>query len=142
MKLNVLLVEDFPHPVEKVWRSLTNPEALRVWLMDNDFEPRIGRRFILRGRDVPAGWRGWIECEVLEINSPHRMVWSWSSNEGDVPSRLQFDLQELEGGATRLTLRHTGDMDELMCWIELQSFVQLLIVSRAQSLLQCDIFRK
>jgi len=36
MKLNVLLVEDLPHPVEKVWRALTDPDALRVGLMDSD----------------------------------------------------------------------------------------------------------
>jgi uncharacterized protein YndB with AHSA1/START domain len=114
MKLNVLLSEDFPHPVDKVWRALTDPNALRVWLMDNDFEARVGKRFVLRGRDLPAGWRGWIECEVLELRGPHHMVWSWISNEGDAPSRLEFRLRELAGGVTRLTLSHTGEVDELM----------------------------
>ena len=57
MKLNVLLVEDFPHPVEKVWQALTDPDALREWLMENDFEPRIGKRFVLRGREIPPQGR-------------------------------------------------------------------------------------
>jgi uncharacterized protein YndB with AHSA1/START domain len=34
----------FPHPPEKVWRALTDPELLASWLMPNDFEPRGVRR--------------------------------------------------------------------------------------------------
>ncbi|MBV8452392.1 MAG: SRPBCC domain-containing protein [Deltaproteobacteria bacterium] len=112
MKLNVLLVEDFPHPVEKVWRALTDPDALRVWLMDNDFELRAGKRFILRGRRVPPESRGWHECEVLEIEPQRRMVWSWTINEGDAPTRVEFRLEAI-GRGTRLTLSHTGDLDPI-----------------------------
>ena len=45
MKLEILLVEDYTHPIEKVWAALTDPAALAQWLMVNDFEPRIGKRF-------------------------------------------------------------------------------------------------
>jgi len=110
MKLNVLLVEDFPYSVEKVWHALTNAEALGAWLMETDFEPRLGRRFTLRGRRVPPGSRGWTECEVLELEPPHRMVWSWLINEGDAPTRVEFRLEEKDRG-TRLTLSHTGELD-------------------------------
>jgi uncharacterized protein YndB with AHSA1/START domain len=112
MKLNVLLVEDLPHPVEKVWRALTDPDALRVWLMENDFEPRAGKRFILRGRQAPPGSRGWHECEVLEIKPQRLMVWSWIINEGDAPTRVEFRLEEIDRG-TRLTLSHTGETDQI-----------------------------
>jgi uncharacterized protein YndB with AHSA1/START domain len=112
MKLNVLLVEDYPHPVESVWKSLIEPAALSVWLMDNDFEPRVGKRFVLHRRKPPPGSRGFIECEVLELERPRKMVWSWIHNEGDAPTRVEFQLQEV-GGGTRLTLSHTGEIDEL-----------------------------
>ena len=107
MKLNVLLVEDFPHPVETVWRALTDPAALRVWLMENDFEPRVGKRFILRGRE------NGIECEVLELDTPNRMLWSWVHNDGDQPTRVEFRLDPILGG-TRLTLSHMGEIDPLI----------------------------
>ena len=111
MMLNVLLVEDYPHPVEKVWQSLTEPAALRIWLMENDFEPRVGKRFVLRSRQPRPGNRGWVECEVLELEHPRKMVWSWIHNEGDTPTRVEFRLEEVEAG-TRLTLSHTGEIDE------------------------------
>jgi uncharacterized protein YndB with AHSA1/START domain len=120
MKLDVLLVEDFPHPVEKGWRALTDPDALRVWLMDNDFEPRIGKRFVLRGtsaaaagREIPPQGRGWVECELLELEPPKRMLWSWVHDEGDPPSRVEFRLEHTDHG-TRLTLSHTGEIDPLI----------------------------
>ena len=113
MELNVLLVEDYPHPREKVWRALIEPVALGVWLMANDFEPRIGKRFILRGQRIAEGWRGWVECEVLELEPPRRMVWAWTSNEGDPSTRVEFQLEEIAGG-TRLTFSHTGEIDPLM----------------------------
>ena len=113
MELNVLLVEDYPHPRDRVWRALIEPDALRVWLMANDFEPRIGKRFILRGRPLPEEWRGWVECEVLELEAPRRMVWAWISNEGAPSTRVEFQLEEIEGG-TRFTFSHTGEIDPLM----------------------------
>jgi uncharacterized protein YndB with AHSA1/START domain len=48
MKVEILLVEDYTHPIEKVWAAITDPAALAQWLMVNDFEPRIGKRFTLR----------------------------------------------------------------------------------------------
>jgi len=107
MKLNVLLVEDFQHPVERVWQGLTDPAALRVWLMENDFEPRVGKRFILHGRENN------IDCEVLELDRPSRMLWSWVHGEGDAPTRVEFRLDSILGG-TRLTLSHTGEIDPLI----------------------------
>lgn len=113
MNLKILLVENFPHPVEKVWQALIDPDALRVWLMDNDFEPRIGKRFSLRTPRTLAGERGWVECEVLELEKPSRMLWSWVHGEGAPPTRVEFRLESIQGG-TRLTLSHTGEIDPLV----------------------------
>ena len=55
--------------------------------------------------------RGYVECQVLELSPPHRMVWSWLSVDGGEPTRLVIEL-EARGDATRLKLRHTGEADE------------------------------
>lgn len=108
MKLELFLDEFYPHPLEKVWRALTDPAALAVWLlMSNDFEPRLGRRFTFRAAPRPD-FRGWIECEVIALEPPTRMAWSWQSSDVGEPTRVEFNLKAVEGG-TRLTLAHTGD---------------------------------
>ena len=58
--------------------------------------------------------RGWIACEVLELQPPTRMVWSWSDGTNEyAPSRVVFELSS-EGTGTRLMLRHVGDEGESM----------------------------
>ena len=112
MKLDLSFTEHFNAPVENVWRALTDRRMLARWLMDNDFEPRLGARFALWRTDPMPGWRGRVECEVIELEPPTRMVWSWADGaRGEVTSRVVFELLE-KGTGTRLTLRHIGDADD------------------------------
>lgn len=111
MRLDVWVEELFPVPVERVWHALTDPHMINRWLMDtDDFRPEVGARFTLRHEPRP-GFRGYVECQVLELAPPHRMVWSWLSDGSPTPTRLVIEL-EAHGQATRLTLRHTGDAAE------------------------------
>jgi uncharacterized protein YndB with AHSA1/START domain len=111
MKLDISMDELFPVPLERVWHALTDSQMINRWLMaTDDFEAKVGVRFTLRDEPRP-GFRGYVECQVLELSPPHRMVWSWSSTDAGPPTRLVIEL-EAHGQATRLTLRHTGDADE------------------------------
>jgi uncharacterized protein YndB with AHSA1/START domain len=108
VKLELTFEELFSSPIEVVWHAVTDPRMLGRWLMHNDFEPRPGHKFTLR--DPPtATWRGWFECEVLELDPPRRMTWAWHGGmPGEVTTRVIFELHP-EGAATRLVLRHVGD---------------------------------
>src|SRR5580704_14077456 len=107
MNLDLRISEVSDRPIEAVWLAITDRRILARWLMDNDFEPRVGHKFALR--DPPTStWRGWVECEVLELEPPRRMVWSWNSGmAGETATRVVFELRQ-ERTATRLTLRHEG----------------------------------
>lgn len=98
----------FAQPIDVVWRAVTDRRILSRWLMDNDFKPRVGHKFTLR--DPPTStWHGWVECEVLELEAPRQMVWSWNSGiEGETTTRLTFELHP-DGHGTRLTLCHSGE---------------------------------
>ena len=114
MRLDVRFTEYFTEPIEEVWHAITDSHMLTLWLMGNDFEPRVGARFVLRQTDPAPWWRGWVECEVLELQEPTRMVWSWSDgSEEHGPTRIIFELRT-EGEGTRLTLRHWGDEGDEM----------------------------
>ena len=111
MRLDISMERRFPVDVERVWHALTTATMISRWLMRTEgYEARIGTRFTLRDEPRP-GFRGYVECEVLELSPPRRMVWSWSSTDHGAPTRLVIEL-EADGDATRLTLRHTGDVDE------------------------------
>jgi len=40
-------VYEYPHPIEIVWRAISEREAISEWLMKTDFEPQVGRKFTL-----------------------------------------------------------------------------------------------
>jgi uncharacterized protein YndB with AHSA1/START domain len=112
MRLDVSVERRFAASVESVWHALTDPQVINRWLMaTDDFEAKVGTRFTLRDEPHPS-FRGYIECEVLELSPPNRMVWSWLSTDDGAPTRVVIEL-EAEGQGTRVTLRHTGDTDEL-----------------------------
>ncbi len=46
---SVIMEREFPHPPERVWRALTQPQLIQEWLMKNDFQLLIGHPFELRG---------------------------------------------------------------------------------------------
>jgi uncharacterized protein YndB with AHSA1/START domain len=108
VKLDLHYTEVLPHSLQRVWSALTTADALREWLMDSDFEPRVGREFTFLCPPSP-GIRGYVECKVLELEPMRRVVWSWlATDEGD-PTTVTIELEAVDGG-TRLTLRHRGDV--------------------------------
>lgn len=94
----------YPHPTEAVWAALTDPAALALWLMPNDFVPRVGHRFTLR-TDPGPGWDGVVHCEVLALDPPTHMAWRWRG--GPVDTIVRFDLEPVAGG-TRLRFEQSG----------------------------------
>ena len=110
MKLDLRLrfEEVFERPMDAVWRAITDPRLLARWLMENDFEPRLGHKFTLR--DPPSStWRGRVACEVIELDPPRRMVWSWNAGiDDEVETRVVFELRA-DGARTHLLFRHEGE---------------------------------
>ena len=74
MNLDVVLEELLPHPVEAVWRALTDRAEISEWLMHTaEFEPAVGARFRMKTEGLSAD--GWVKAEVTELDPPRRMVW-------------------------------------------------------------------
>lgn len=103
--------EFLPHPPEKVWRAITDPDLLARWLMPNDFRLEIGHRFTVRSNPIPAaGFGGVGHCEVLDFEKGHMLKIAWRTAQGDasrLDSTVTFTLQP-EGTGTRLFLVHDG----------------------------------
>jgi uncharacterized protein YndB with AHSA1/START domain len=94
----------YPHPPEKVWQVLTNRRTLAAWLMENDFEPRVGHKFQFQDSTLP-GISEIINCEVLELDEPNRLSYTWQDQFMSRPSIVTWILEPQEGG-TQLRLEH------------------------------------
>lgn len=106
-----LIVERvMPHPPEKIWRALTAGPLIETWLMANDFQPVVGHRFNFRATPV-MGWNGVTDCEVLAIEEPRRLVYSWNASgeqaEGGLKTVVTWTLTPVADG-TAVRMEQSG----------------------------------
>jgi uncharacterized protein YndB with AHSA1/START domain len=107
MTYDISLEQQYPYPPEQVWRALTERAALAEWLMPNDFEPKLGHKFQFRAQPMP-GWRGFVECEVIELVTSRRLAYTWlGDDDWQEPTIVRWTLEPV-GGGTRLRLEHTN----------------------------------
>jgi uncharacterized protein YndB with AHSA1/START domain len=78
----IVMEREMAHAPEKVWRAITTSALMEDWLMSNDFKPEVGHAFTLRTEPVGA-WNGVTECQVLEVEPPRRLVYTWNSTGGE-----------------------------------------------------------
>lgn len=96
----LVLVRDFEHPTELVWRALTEPEMVSQWApyLPSRNLGEVGPATIemTDGQCVEASM-----ADVLEVESGRLLVHYWGDN------LLRWELETTESG-TRLTLRHSA----------------------------------
>ena len=101
-----------PHAPDAVWKTLTTGALIAQWLMPNDFEPVLGKRFTFKTKPM-GGWDGVVQCEVLEMVPNEKLVYSWKGGSDDSPTLAKLDsivtwtLTPANGG-TLLKLVHSG----------------------------------
>jgi uncharacterized protein YndB with AHSA1/START domain len=95
----VTVERELAHPPEKLWRALTQPHLIQEWLMKNDFVAKVDHRFTLTG-----DW-GSVECQVIEIDPPNTLSYSWGAM--GLASVVTFTLTPT-GAGTHLRMEQTG----------------------------------
>jgi uncharacterized protein YndB with AHSA1/START domain len=98
----------FPHPQEKLWRALIESKLLAQWMMNNDFEPEVGRRFRFQ-TEPRRGWDGIADCEVLVVEPLQRLSYNWGVGGGESGLQwvVQWTLTPAEGG-THVRMEQSG----------------------------------
>ena len=97
--LSVTVEREVPFPPEKIWRALTQPHLIEEWLMKNDFEPAVDRRFTLR-----ADW-GAVDCRVLAVEPNKMLSYTWDAM--GLESVVTWTLAPTSTG-TRLRMEQSG----------------------------------
>lgn len=103
----LVIEKEFAHSPEKLWRALTQPHLIKEWLMENDFEPKVGHDFKLRVQ-TPQ-WNGVIDCKVLEIEPQKKLSYDWSSMGLDTV--VTFTLTPTSNGV-QLRVEQSGFREE------------------------------
>ena len=106
-----VIVKEYPRPRPVVWRALTDPALIPMWTSTGQggrpegFQPEIGNHFRFVGKPFP-GWDGIVRCEVLAVDEPSLLRFTWRNKDGDRPSIVTNRLDETPAG-TRLIYEHT-----------------------------------
>jgi uncharacterized protein YndB with AHSA1/START domain len=101
---SVVVERVFAHAPAKVWRALTESPLIAQWLMKNDFELTVGKKFQLRADPVP-NWDGVIDCEVMVVEPMKQLSYSWGTM--GMGTMVLWTLTPAEGG-THVRVEQTG----------------------------------
>jgi uncharacterized protein YndB with AHSA1/START domain len=109
---DIRIVRDYPHPPTQVWRAVTDPALIPLWTSTGQggrpegFSVTVGTKFQFVAKPKP-GWRGVVDCEVLEVDEPSLLRYSWVGDENGDATYVTYRLEPQAGG-TRFTYEHTG----------------------------------
>lgn len=113
--LSVVVEREFAFPVDRVWRALTQPHLIAEWLMENDFEPEVGRPF-----RFTADWGG-VDCEVLSLEPMKSLAYSWGAmgqgttvtwtlTPGDAGTHVRMEQEGFRKEASQMRFFHGARM--------------------------------
>ena len=110
---DIRIVRDYPQPPGTVWRALTDPALIPRWTASGaggrpeGFTPAVGTTFRFLAKPKP-GWNGVVNCEVLEVDEPWLLRYSWAGGDGGGGvTEVAYRLAPHAGG-TRFTYEHAG----------------------------------
>jgi uncharacterized protein YndB with AHSA1/START domain len=109
---DIRIIREYRYPVTKVWRAVTDPALVPRWTSTGrggrpeGFSTAVGTRFRFVGKPMP-GWRGIVDCEVLEADEPTLLRYSWVGDESGKATCVTYRLEPHADG-TRFTYEHTG----------------------------------
>ncbi|WP_340646838.1 SRPBCC domain-containing protein [Phenylobacterium sp.] len=94
-RFTIEYVRDYPHPIERVWRSVADPAEISVWFWTARFEARVGAPYKFGGDESDM-------FGVVTAVEPPRLL-RFGGPHGHGPTGyIQFELAPVSGG-TRLT---------------------------------------
>lgn len=86
---------------DDLWEAITTPERLARWMATYRGDLRLGGRWEVFTRDGDL----YCDGEVTACDRPHGFITTWTVV-GEPPTLLTVRLEPVDGGRTRLRLRH------------------------------------
>lgn len=93
----------FNHPIDAVWKAITDPNEISAWFLEADFKAEKGYQYIFNSTGencVP------IVGEVISAN-PYTLVYTWIVKDTPGTTTVSWKLESIDG-RTKLYLEHSG----------------------------------
>ena len=99
----IRIVRDYPYPVARVWRALTDPDLIPLWTATGaggrpvGFAAVPGTKFRFVAKPKP-GWNGIVYCEVTEAREPTLLRYTWTDDGGGDETEVSYQLESVGDG--------------------------------------------
>ena len=90
------------HPLEKVWKAITQPDILAKWLAVVTIDPTPGGEMTIAFTNSPSTSRG----RITRISAPRLIEYTWQEN-NDLPSLVCWELKPDGRDGCILILTHS-----------------------------------
>jgi uncharacterized protein YndB with AHSA1/START domain len=121
---NYIAVAYINAPVERVWKSLTDPAEQATFFGGKTEIGEVGEPWIRHATDKwPA-----IKGVVLAKEPPRRLLVTWGFDNDPPPDRVEFLVEPAAGGTTRVTINeyHSRDWPQDITDSAVQGWAALL----------------
>ena len=104
----------------RVFRAITDPKQITKWFPDiESIDPKIGGKVSFKFLDFDTNNQNnkdrILEGKITELEENRKLVYTWGhSNTPESPiTQVTWILEEIETRKTRVTITHTGFLDEI-----------------------------
>jgi uncharacterized protein YndB with AHSA1/START domain len=109
-RFTVEFVRVFPHPIERVWRALTDPAELAHWCMPAEIDLRVGGAYVFQGEK----WGN-----ILALDPP-RLIRFGKKEIGDPSASadnwMQYELEPTAQGTRMRFIEHWQPGPDYRSW--------------------------
>ena len=107
---DIVLDFTYEQSIDEVWQAISTAEILEEWMMPNNFKAESGYAFEFKG-DANDYWDGIIRGEVLEVDAPNKLAYSWES--AGETTRIIWTLTANSAEQTNLHFEMDGFSEEI-----------------------------
>ncbi|MDC8004354.1 SRPBCC domain-containing protein [Aureisphaera galaxeae] len=104
MKDSISKEVTFNHPIDTIWKAITQAEEISTWFIQADFKAEPGYQYTFVASEENNCTN--ITGEVKAAN-PYTLVYTWIVENTDVETTVTWQLETTENG-TLLRLEHSG----------------------------------
>lgn len=97
----ILKQKQYNHPIERVWKAISDAREISTWFIQADFKSEVGYEYTFtHEKSVITG-------KILEVSPVTKLVYTWVVKGTEAVTTVAWSLEQNQEG-TLVTIEHSG----------------------------------